>query len=149
MAKPLREIICWKLSPVTRRRVRMQNNPSYEKKRFIRRLLQGISLHTQREDGANTSRLRPLQRNRRSHNDAIKNTKVKVRSSDGETDYFDIVAGVLQEHTLAPYLFIICLDCVLKTSIDLMKENGLRLTKEEKAEHTPHKLLRTRTTTMT
>ena len=24
-----------------------------------------------------------------------KNTKVKVRSSDGDTDYFDIVAGVL------------------------------------------------------
>ena len=25
-----------------------------------------------------------------------KNTKVKVRSPDGDTDYFDIVAGVLQ-----------------------------------------------------
>ena len=28
------------------------------------------------------------------------------------TDYFDIVAGVLQGDTLAPYLFIICLDYV-------------------------------------
>ena len=46
-----------------------------------------------------------------------KNTKVKVRSSDGDTDYFDIVAGVLQGDTLAPYLFIICLDYMLKTSI--------------------------------
>ena len=27
-----------------------------------------------------------------------------------ETDYFDIVAGVLQGDTLAPYLFIICLE---------------------------------------
>ena len=39
-----------------------------------------------------------------------KNTKVNVRSPDGDTDYFDIVAGVLQGDTLAPYLFIICLD---------------------------------------
>ena len=39
-----------------------------------------------------------------------KNTKVKVCSPDGDTDYFDIVAGVLQGDTLAPYLFIICLD---------------------------------------
>ena len=59
-----------------------------------------------------------------------KNTKVKVRSSDGDTDYLDIVAGVLQGDTLAPYLFIICLDCVLRTSIDLMKENGFNLAKE-------------------
>ena len=59
-----------------------------------------------------------------------KNTKVKVRTPDGDTDYFDIVAGVLQGDTLAPYLFIICLDYVLKTSIDLMKENCLELTNE-------------------
>ena len=39
-----------------------------------------------------------------------RNTKVKVRSPDGDTDYLDIVAGVLQGDTLAPYLFIICLD---------------------------------------
>ena len=31
-----------------------------------------------------------------------KNTKVKVRSLDGEKDKFDIVAGVLQGDTLAP-----------------------------------------------
>ena len=30
-----------------------------------------------------------------------RNTKVKVRSPDGDTDYFDIVAGVLQGDTLA------------------------------------------------
>ena len=29
-----------------------------------------------------------------------KNTKVKVRSPDGDTEYFDIEAGVLQEDTL-------------------------------------------------
>ena len=48
--------------------------------------------------------------------------KVKIRSSDGDTDYFNIIAGVLQRDTLAPYLFIICLDYVLRMSIDLMKD---------------------------
>ena len=36
-----------------------------------------------------------------------RNTKVKVRSPDGDTEYFDIVAGVLQGDTRAPYHFII------------------------------------------
>ena len=59
-----------------------------------------------------------------------RNTKVKVCSLDGDTDYFNIVAGLLQGDTLAPYLFIICLDYVLRTSIDKMKDNGFKLTKE-------------------
>ena len=59
-----------------------------------------------------------------------RNTKVKVRSPDGDTEYFDIVAGVLQWDTLAPYLFIICLDYVLRTSIDKIRENGFELTKK-------------------
>ena len=59
-----------------------------------------------------------------------RNTKMKVRSPDGDTDYFDIVAGVLQGDTLAPYLFIISLDNVLRTSINKIKENGFELTKK-------------------
>ena len=59
-----------------------------------------------------------------------RNTKVKVCSPDGDTDYFDIVVGALQGDTLAPYLFIICLDYVLRTSIDKIKENGFKLTKK-------------------
>ena len=59
-----------------------------------------------------------------------RNTKVKVRSPDGDTYYFDIVAGVLQGDTLAPYLFIIYLDYVLRTSIDKIKDNVFKLTKE-------------------
>ena len=51
-------------------------------------------------------------------------TKVKVCSLDGDIDYFDIVAGVLQGDTLAPYLFIIYLEYVLRTSIDIMKDDG-------------------------
>ena len=58
-----------------------------------------------------------------------RNTKVKVRSPDGDTDYFDIVAGALQGDTLAPYLFIICLD-EIRTSIDKIKENSFELTKK-------------------
>ena len=46
-----------------------------------------------------------------------------------ETDIFDIVAGVLQGDTLASYLFIIILDYVLRTSINLIKENGFILKK--------------------
>ena len=60
------------------------------------------------------------------------NTKVKILSPDGDTDYFDIVAGVLQKDTLATYLFIICQDYVLKTFIDKIKENGFKLTKKKK-----------------
>ena len=46
-----------------------------------------------------------------------KNSKVKVRSPDGDTDYFDIVAGVPQGDTLASFLLIIGLDYVLRTSV--------------------------------
>ena len=59
-----------------------------------------------------------------------RDTKVEVRSPDGDTGYFDIEAGVLQGEMLAPYLFIICLDYVLKTSIDKIRENGFELTKK-------------------
>ena len=72
----------------------------------------------------------------------------QVPSLDRDTDFFDILPGVLQGDTLAPYLFIICLDNILRTSIDLMKENGFKQVKE-KAEDTTHNQLRTRTMSMT
>ena len=59
-----------------------------------------------------------------------RNTKVKVHFLDGDTDYFD---------TLAPYLFIICLDYVLRTSIDKIKENGFELTKTRNRKRYPAK----------
>ena len=58
-----------------------------------------------------------------------RNTKVKVCFPGWVTDYFDIVADVLQGDMLAPYLFIICLDDMLRTSIDKIKENSFKLTK--------------------
>ena len=64
-----------------------------------------------------------------------RNTKVKVRSPDEDTEYFDIVAGVLQGDTLAPYLFIICLDYVLRTSIYKIRENSFELTKKRSRRH--------------
>ena len=59
-----------------------------------------------------------------------KNTKVKAHSPDRDTDDFDIVAGMLQGDILAPYFFIICLDYVLRTYFDKMKDNGFKQAKE-------------------
>ena len=56
-------------------------------------------------------------------------TKSKVRSPDGDTDFFNILAEVLQGDTLAPYIFVICLDYVLRTSVDPNNELGLTLEK--------------------
>ena len=39
-----------------------------------------------------------------------KNTKAMIRSPDGDTDFFDIVNGVLQEDSFAPYLLMFTLD---------------------------------------
>ena len=40
-------------------------------------------------------------------------------------DYFDIIAGVLQGDTLAPFLFILILDYVLRLSMDMNNSKGL------------------------
>ena len=42
------------------------------------------------------------------------NTQAIVRTTDGETSFFDITTGVLQGDTAAPYLFIIVLDYALR-----------------------------------
>ena len=47
-----------------------------------------------------------------------------------ETEYFNILVGVLQGDTLTPYLFIICLDYVLRTLIDKIRENDFELIKK-------------------
>ena len=69
-------------------------------------------------------------------------TKVKVRSPDGDTDFFDFIAGFLQGDTLGVYLFIICLDYILRTSIDIIKENGFTLKKRQEADDILQKLRR-------
>ena len=94
--------------------------------------LQSIRFHTQKKDGADTTSIWSFQRNSYSYNDAKKtqkNTKARACSPDGNTDFFDIVTEIMQGDTLAPYLFIICLDYERRTSIDLIKENSFTLKK--------------------
>ena len=45
------------------------------------------------------------------------NTTVQVLSPDGDTDFFNIYAGVLQGNILAPYLFIVALDYAMRMVI--------------------------------
>ena len=54
-----------------------------------------------------------------------------VCSSDGNTDSFDIEAGDFYDETFASFLFLICQGYVLKTLIDLMKENSFTLKKKK------------------
>ena len=75
-----------------------------------------------------------------------RNMKVKVCSPDGDTDYFDIVVGVLQGD-ISPIPLNICLDYMLRMSVDKMKNNSFKLRKE--AEDTLHKQLQIWTTPMT
>ena len=88
---------------------------------IIRRLLLGIWFLTQREDGADTSRQWLPKETAAPIRMLYKNMEVKVRLPDGDTDYLDIAANVLQGDTLTPYLIIFYQDYVVRTSINLMK----------------------------
>ena len=63
-----------------------------------------------------------------------------VRSPDGDTDFFDISAGVLQGDTLAPYIFIICLDYVLRKALDKNNELGFTLAKRKSKRYPARKI---------
>ena len=69
-----------------------------------------------------------------------KNTKAMVHSPNGNTDFFDIVTGILQENTLAPFIFTIYQDYGLEMLIDLIKENGFRLKKDKKLTKSHHNI---------
>ena len=59
-------------------------------------------------------------------------TRAKVLSPDGETESFEIKAGVLQGDTLAPYLFIIALDYALRMAITGKEETfGFNIKKRQ------------------
>ena len=60
-----------------------------------------------------------------------KNTRSMVRSPDGDNPYFEITTGVLHGNTLAPFLFIISLDYILKTSLNNNRELGVNLTERK------------------
>ena len=53
------------------------------------------------------------------------NNSASVLSPDGETKPFDIKAGILQGDTLAPFLFIMVVDYILRLSLDTSKDKGL------------------------
>ena len=58
------------------------------------------------------------------------NIKTKSRSPDSDTDFFDINAGILQGDTLVPFTFIVCLDYVLRKSLDAQTDWGFILTQQ-------------------
>ena len=60
-----------------------------------------------------------------------KNTRSMVRSPDGDTPLFKITTGVLQGDTIAPFLFIICLDYVLSNSLKDIENLGLIITERK------------------
>ena len=64
------------------------------------------------------------------------NTKAKVVSPDGETDLFDITAGVLQGDTLAPFLFVIVLDYAMRKAMAGSEEElGFTITPRKSRRH--------------
>ena len=68
------------------------------------------------------------------------NTKIMICLPDGDTDFFDINAGALQQDTLVPHLFIIYLDNVLQTPIDLMKKKWSHTKKRQEVDNILQKL---------
>ena len=76
-----------------------------------------------------STHIRTTKRNRFRHHDPLQKHRSESAFS-GWRHKVAIVAGALQGDTLALYLFIICLDYVLRTSIDKTKENGFKLTKK-------------------
>ena len=54
------------------------------------------------------------------------NTRSMVRSTDGDIPFFEITTGVLQGYRLTTF-FIVCLDYILKNSINHNTELGFTL----------------------
>ena len=66
------------------------------------------------------------------------NTKARVQTPDGETELFDILAGVLQGDTLAPFLFAIVLDYVMRRAINGHEsELGFQIQRARSRRYTP------------
>ena len=62
-------------------------------------------------------------------------TSSSILSSDGETESFSIKAGILQGDTLAPFLFIILVDYVLRMSVDTIKNKGFEVKPRKSSRH--------------
>ena len=66
-----------------------------------------------------------------------KNTKLKVHSLDGDTDFFDIVAGVLQERYISPKS-VHNLPRLCTSNVDSSNERKWLYTKKDKKQMIPH-----------
>ena len=53
-------------------------------------------------------------------------TSSTISTSDGETEPFSTLAGILQGDTLAPFLFIIVVDYVMRMSVDTINDKVSR-----------------------
>ena len=62
-------------------------------------------------------------------------TSATVLSPDGETPLFNICAGILQGDTLAPFLFILVVDYILRVSVDKINDNGLEIQPRKSSRH--------------
>ena len=58
-----------------------------------------------------------------------------ILTPDGETAPFQIQAGILQGDTLAPFLFIIVVDYVLRMSVDTINSKGYQLKERVSSRH--------------
>ena len=67
-------------------------------------------------------------------------TFAKVMTPDGLTEAFRILAGVLQGDTLAPYIFIIVVDYIMRTSMADLEEPGFTLKPRQSRRHPAEKL---------
>ena len=65
-------------------------------------------------------------------------TKAKVLSPDGKTEFFEILAGVLQGDTLAPYIFTVMIDYAMRQAIggDAL-DLGFKLGRKRSRRHNP------------
>ena len=62
-------------------------------------------------------------------------TFAQVLSPDGDTEFFEILAGILQGHTLAPFLFIVALDYALRIATSQPEQTGFVLTPRQSRRH--------------
>ena len=62
-------------------------------------------------------------------------TFAKVISPDGDTEFFEILAGVLQGDTLAPFLFVIALDYAMRIATKDTNSIGFKLQRSRSKRH--------------
>lgn len=55
------------------------------------------------------------------------NHQTIVRTNDGDTAPFEPSAGVLQGDTLAPFLFDLVIDCIMRQAVDNQRHNGITI----------------------